>query len=297
MVNAKAKAKPKGAVWAPWRERNGRFSGFRAAILLAVCLPGIVTVLQYYGGAFPVRPITEIIHATGLWTIRLLMIALAVTPFRQAFRWPKLVAVRRMIGVAAFSYAVIHLTFYSADNMFNMSKVVSEIALRIYLTIGFATLLILGALAATSTDNALRRMGGPAWIRLHRWIYLAGVLALIHYFMQSKLNVSEPLAVAGLFVWMMLYRIIYWTTDGERAGSLPTLAGLGVVASLATGLGEAAYYHFVVHAPFQRILQAQVHFGPGIRPAWAVLGITMAIVIAAALRQWQRSRQAQLASA
>ncbi len=70
-------------------------------------------------------------------------------------------------------------------------------------------------------------MGGPAWIRLHRWIYLAGVLATIHYFMQSKLAVGEPLVVAGLFVWMMLYRVVLWTAGTERASGLPVIAGLG----------------------------------------------------------------------
>jgi sulfoxide reductase heme-binding subunit YedZ len=282
---------------APGRERNGSFSWFRAAILLAVCLPGIVTAIQYFAGFFPVRPITEIIHATGDWTIRLLMISLAVTPFRQSFRWPRLVTVRRMIGVAAFSYAALHVSFYAADNMFNLYKVVSEIALRIYLTIGFAALLILGALALTSTDGMVKRLGGRAWARLHRWIYVAGVLACIHYFMQSKINVSEPLVVAGLFLWMMAYRLVYWLAGSERAAALSTLAGLGVLATLATAFGEAAYYHFKSNAPFLRVLAADLNFHAGIRPAWVVLGITMTIVVVAAFRQWQRSRGTALASA
>ena len=284
-------------MWAPWRERNGSFSWFRATVLLAVCLPGLVTAIQYTAGFFPVRPITEIIHATGLWTIRLLMISLAVTPFRQSFRWARLVTVRRMIGVAAFSYVVLHLTFYAADNMFDLYKVVSEIALRIYLTIGFAAVLILGTLALTSTDGMVKRLGGKAWQRLHRWIYAAGLLACIHYFMQSKLNVSEPLVVAGLFLWMMAYRLVFWLSSSERAAALSTLAGLGGVASLATAFGEAAYYHFRTHAPFLRVLEADLNFHAGIRPAWVVLGVTMTIVVVAALRRWQRSRGAALASA
>jgi sulfoxide reductase heme-binding subunit YedZ len=290
-------AKRKNVPWQPWRERNGQFSWFRAGVLAAVCLPGIVTVIQYYAGYFPVRPLTEIIHATGLWTIRLLMIALAITPLRAALRWPRLVVVRRMVGVAAFTYAALHITFYAADNMFDLGKVVSEIALRIYLTIGFAALLILATLAATSTDSALRRMGGPAWIRLHRWVYLAGVLATVHYFMQSKLVVSEPLVVAGLFVWMMLTRLVLWTAGTERASALPVVAGLGVLAAAATGLGEAAYYHFVSHAPFERVLEADFHWRSGIRPAWVVLGIMMVVVLVTAFRQWRRTREAALASA
>jgi sulfoxide reductase heme-binding subunit YedZ len=181
--------------------------------------------------------------------------------------------------------------------MFDLYKVVSEIALRIYLTIGFAALLILGALALTSTDGMVKRLGGKAWARLHRWVYAAGVLAAVHYFMQSKLNVSEPLVVAGLLLWMMAYRLVLWCSSSERAASLSTLAGLGIFATLATGVGEAAYYHLRSNAPFLRVLQAEINFHAGIRPAWVVLGITTAIVIAAALRQWQRSRQGALASA
>jgi methionine sulfoxide reductase heme-binding subunit len=279
---------------APWRERNGSFSWFRAGILLAVCLPAIVTAIQYFAGAFPVRPITEIIHATGLWTIRLLMISLAVTPFRQSFRWARLVTVRRMIGVAAFSYAVLHLGFYAADNMFDLYKVASEIALRIYLTIGFAALLILGALALTSTDGMVKRLGGRAWQRLHRWVYLAGLLAVVHYFMQSKINVSEPLVVAGLFLWMMGYRVVLWRAGSERAGALSKLAGLGVGAALVTGLGEAAYYHLRNNAAVLRVLEANLHL---VRPASVVLGIAVAVVAVAAVRRWQRARQGALASA
>jgi sulfoxide reductase heme-binding subunit YedZ len=143
----------------------------------------------------------------------------------------------------------------------------------------------------------VKRLGGKAWQRLHRWIYAAGVLACIHYFMQSKLNVSEPLVVAGLFLWLMGYRLVYWLGSSERAAALSTLAGLGVFATLATGLGEAAYYHFRTHAPFLRVLEADLNFHAGIRPAWVVLGIGTAIVLVAALRQWQRGRRAALASA
>jgi sulfoxide reductase heme-binding subunit YedZ len=143
----------------------------------------------------------------------------------------------------------------------------------------------------------VKRLGGKAWQRLHRWIYAAGLLAVVHYFMQTKLNVSEPLVVAGLFLWMMGYRLVLWLGSSERAGAPSTLAGLGILASLATAFGEATYYHFKTNAPFLRVLEADLNFQAGIRPAWVVLGITMAIVIVAALRHWQRSRQAALASA
>jgi sulfoxide reductase heme-binding subunit YedZ len=202
-----------------------------------------------------------------------------------------------MLGVAAFSYVVLHLVFYAADNMFDLGKVASEIALRIYLTIGFAAVLVLGALALTSTDGMVRRLGGKAWNRLHRWVYLAALLAAIHYFMQSKLNVSEPLVVAGIMVWLLGYRLVLWSRGPERAAALPALAGLGLLAALATGLGEAAYYHFRANAPFLKVLAADLTVKAGIRPAWVVFGILMAVVAVAALRQWRKARLAALAAA
>ena len=87
------------------------------------------------------RPVNEAIHQIGLWTIRWIFLALAVTPLRQILQWPRLIAVRRMIGVAAFVYAMIHFTLYTADQAFDVGKVASEIALRVYLTIGFTALL------------------------------------------------------------------------------------------------------------------------------------------------------------
>ena len=106
------------------------------------------------------RPFNEAIHQFGLWTIRLIFLALAVTPLRQILQWPRLILVRRMIGVAAFAYAITHLTLYTADQMFDLAKVASEIVHRIYLTIGFTAVLGLSALAATSTDGMIRRLGG-----------------------------------------------------------------------------------------------------------------------------------------
>jgi sulfoxide reductase heme-binding subunit YedZ len=285
------------APWALWRERNGSFSWLRALTLAAVCAPGIVTLVQYYAGAFPARPITEIIHATGLWTIRLLVISLAVTPFRQALRWPRLQTVRRMIGVAAFSYAVLHLVFYAADNMFDLGKVASEIVSRIYLVIGFSALLIMGALALTSTDAWVRRMGGRDWSRLHRWAYPAAALAAAHYFMQVKLNISEPLVVAGLLVWLLGYRIVLWTGSPERAASLPVMAGLAIAAALATALGEAVYYQILHPGAFLKVLQADLTLRAGIRPPWVVLGILTAVVLTAAFRRWRRSREAAAVAA
>jgi sulfoxide reductase heme-binding subunit YedZ len=116
--------------------------------------------------------------------------------------------VRRMIGVGAFAYAGAHILLYVADQMFDLRKVASEISLRLYLTIGFLALIGLAALAVTSTDNMVRRLGAKPWKKLHQAIYVIALLALIHFFQQTKADVWLPTFVAGLFTWTMEYRLL-----------------------------------------------------------------------------------------
>ena len=122
------------------------------------------------GDLNPARPVNEAIHSTGNYTIWLIVISLAVSPARRLFMAPKLINMRRTLGVAAFCYAVLHFTLYFVQEKFDLAKIASEIALRIYLTIGFVALLGLIALAATSTDAMIKRLG-PRWNTLHKIIY------------------------------------------------------------------------------------------------------------------------------
>ena len=210
----------------PWQNRGGSLSPLKLIVFLALFAPGLWTLFGLLHGSLGPRPLTEAIHQTGLWAVRLLLLSLAVSPLRRLLHWPRLVLVRRMIGVAAFAYALSHLTLYAWDQAFDLPHVASEILRRLYLTIGFATLLLLAALAATSTDGMIRRLGGRSWRNLHRLVYAIGVLALVHYFMQSKLNVAEPVAAAGLFLWLMSYRAAgALASRGRDAGLGPAPAG------------------------------------------------------------------------
>ena len=163
----------------------------------------------------------------------------------------------------------------------------SEILRRIYLTIGFTTLLLLSALAATSTDGMIKRLGGRNWRNLHRLVYAIGVLAQVHYFMQSKLNVSEPIAVAGLYLWLMSYRLL---GRFGREGALPAwgLLLLAVGAGLATALGEAAYYALATGFDPSRLLAADLRWPFLGRPCWVVLLAGLALAALALLRQQRR---------
>ncbi|HTQ34581.1 MAG TPA: ferric reductase-like transmembrane domain-containing protein, partial [Stellaceae bacterium] len=195
--------------------------------------------------------------------------------------WQRLILVRRMVGVAAFVYIMLHFTLYIADENFNLATVASEIVKRIYLTIGFAALCGLAALAATSTDNMVRRLGRK-WQTLHRLVYVICLLGLIHYSMQSKLDQWEPVIADGIFVWLMGYRVLAWKFAVRGRLPLGWIAALGVVATVLTGLGEALYFYLAFHAPLERVLAADLSLQTGVRPAVVVFGFSV-IVLAAGL--------------
>jgi sulfoxide reductase heme-binding subunit YedZ len=263
--------------------------------LLLVMLPGLVMLADLAQDALGAKPITEIIHRSGDWTIRLLFISLLITPLRQVLKAHKLASVRRIVGVSAFCYIVIHLAGYVTDEMFDIGKVASEIALRYYLTIGFVGLLGLAALAATSTDGMVRRLGGKRWKRLHRLAYPIGLIAVVHFFMQSKLDVTEPTVMAGLFIWLMLYRVSEEFIGRASVTSLWGLLALAVISALATAGGEWAYYALFTGIDPDLVLQANLTTMAGLRPAWVVLIITLLLPLAAALwrgaERWRRMRQ------
>ncbi len=268
----------------PWNDYGGRLSPLKLAVFGALFVPGLWVACAYGFGLLGARPLNEAIHQIGLWTIRLIFLALAVTPLRQILQWPRLILVRRMIGVGAFAYVLIHFSLYTASQAFDLAKVASEIVLRIYLTIGFTALLGLAALAATSTDGMVRRLGGRRWQHLHRLVYAIGVLAVIHFCFQSKLDRWQPTMMAGLLFWLLGYRLLVWGFGVRGHLGLPWLGALSLAAAAATGLGEAVYFRLAFHAPLMRVLQADFSLQTGVRPAVVVLAIGLAITAAGALR-------------
>jgi methionine sulfoxide reductase heme-binding subunit len=267
----------------PWHDYSGRLSPLKLAVFVALFLPATAVFAAYTAGLLGARPLNEAIHQIGLWTIRLIFLALAVTPLRQILQWPRLILVRRMIGVGAFAYVLLHFTLYAASQSFDLDKVASEIWSRIYLTIGFAALVGLAALAATSTDGMIRRLG-KRWQQLHRLVYAIAVLAVIHYCFQSKLDLWEPTIMAGLLGWLLGYRLLLWRF-GRRGRLAPGwVAALGVAAALGTALGEAAYFRLAFHADPLRVLGADLSLQTGVRPAVIVFALGAAITVAGVCR-------------
>jgi methionine sulfoxide reductase heme-binding subunit len=264
----------------PWRDRRGRFMPLKAAVLASLFIPGALYGFWLATGQLGGRPVMEVIHGTGLWAIRFLLISLAITPFARALDFPALLLVRRNVGVAAACYATTHLSLYVVDQNFKLLTVISEIALRFYLTIGFVTVLVLLALAVTSTDGWVKKLG-PNWKRLHRLAYPAGAVALLHFYIQSKLNVSEPVFVSGLFVWLMAWRAVpeRWRRRQDIGLTAALYSGLAVVSALATAGLEFTWYGLATKVNVWRVLYANETIDRGLRPAHWVLVVTVSLVV------------------
>src|SRR5215207_2546596 len=232
----------------PWHDYSGRTSPLKLAVFVALFVPALWVAVAFPMGWLGARPLIEAIHQFGLWTIRLIFIALAITPLRHILQWPRLIVVRRMVGVAAFAYAAAHLTLFAGDQAFDLAKIATEIAVRIYLTIGFVAVLGLAALAATSTDGMIKRIGALRWQRLHRLVYLIALLGVIHYCMQSKLELWEPTIMAGIYAWLMGYRLLARFIGVRGRLPLVWVGALGLAVAALTALGEAAYFRLAYGA-------------------------------------------------
>jgi len=267
----------------PWNDRAGRFAPLKATTLVLITLPALWLLYRTLFIGLGPRPLTEATHRLGDWTIYFLLITLAVTPARRLLEWSKLIQIRRILGLTALAYILGHFTLFIIDSKWNLLFVGKEIVLRIYLTIGFTAILGLVALGVTSTDGMLRRMGGVAWNRLHRIVYGIGGLALIHYYMQTKADVTQPVLMSGFFFWLMGYRIM--ARYGAKQGLVP-LALLSIAAALTTAVAEAAWYGFVRPGiGFTRVFVANLDFSFQIRPAWWVLMIGLAVTVVAETRR------------
>ena len=252
----------------PWLDRSGRLSTLKLAVFAALFAPAVWIAVQYDMGWLKSDTVKSLIHASGLWAIRILLVSLAITPLRRLGQWNKLIAVRRMLGVAVLFYVLGHFALYIVQQRFDLAHVASEIVLRLYLTIGFVALLGLAALGATSTDAMIRRVGAARWNRLHLLVYPIAILALVHFMLQTKLDVSQPLLLVGLFVLEMGWRLLQ---RFKRGDDVVALSALVVAAPLLTAAFEAAWYHLRNGIDVATVLSADLSFDDGIRPVWIVL--------------------------
>jgi sulfoxide reductase heme-binding subunit YedZ len=281
-------ATPVTPAWQLWRDRRGRISALRIATLLFLLLPLAKAVIEAGDIVHGARPLNEMIHRAGFWALVFLGVTLAVTPFRRIFRYGNLIDVRRMLGVGTFCYIAAHLALFFTDQSYDVGKFIHEITHRVYLIIGAIAWLGLATLAATSTDGMVRRLGGLRWRRLHQAIYAIALLALIHYFQQTKADVTVPTFAAGLFLWLIAYRVLAWWQDSSELSTL-SLFGLAIGVSVATFLGEAIGIAIAFHVSPMRVLGTIFDFDAGIRPGWQVLAAGLAVtVVDAVMSRWKQ---------
>jgi len=279
-----------------WHDRRQRFSALRAGTLVVLLAPLIALIYFTLTHDLGPRPRTEAIHEVGLWAIRFLILSLFITPLRRIGRYALLIDVRRMIGVATFLYIALHLVLYIADQLFDMSKVVSEIVLRYYLTIGFTAWLGLAVLASTSNDFMVRELGGIRWRKLHWLVYPTAVLGCIHYFLQSKLEVYEPTVLGGIFLWLMLYRVMHWSFPRQNEFPLWVIALSWFAVGAAVFLIEAIAFNIAFHVPVLRVLEFDFNFRAGIRPGWFVWGAGAIVTLIGLIRMKPSGGSLPLAS-
>jgi sulfoxide reductase heme-binding subunit YedZ len=252
----------------------------RQITLLGLCLPALYLAWRWWTDDLGPRPVTLATHVSGDWAVVFLLTSLALTPARSVFDWMPLMQIRRRIGVAAGLYALLHFFIYVADQKWNLLVVALEIIKRFYLTIGFVALLMLLALTLTSTDGWQRRLRRN-WKRLHWLIYPAAVLAVLHFFIQSKANVGEATVAAGLFTWLMMWRSMPEKLAKRFAG----LALLAVGATLAALVFEIGWYGLVNHVEPLRILRADIDPDLVPRPVHKVLLASLAAILLVALQR------------
>ena len=238
-------------------------------------------------GALPYKTLTK---ETGEFALRLLVLTLAISPLARLWHWPRLLKLRRIVGVTCAGYGFAHLAAFTTDKGVAIGVVGNEILARPYLTIGAIALTTLMILAGTSFDAAVRKLGSRRWRRLHRLAYLAGALALAHFAMQSKLG-GQAAILTGLFALLMFYRLLPARTSGSGS-----FAALCLVAALVTAGAEASYVGLTSGLSGWRVLEANLDFVVGPRPAGVVLGLGLGVATVAAVLDGLRAHRMRAVS-
>ena len=185
-----------------------RLTVIKAGLFAAALAPFTALVVAGFTGGLGANPVEAITHTTGEWTLRLLLATLAVTPLRHLTGRVWLTRLRRMLGLFAFFYLMLHFATYALlDASLDLAYIVEDVADRLYITAGFTAFLMLVPLAATSTNAMVRRLGPLWWRRLHRLVYAAGICGVVHYLWLVKADLREPLVYAGILTVLLAARL------------------------------------------------------------------------------------------
>jgi sulfoxide reductase heme-binding subunit YedZ len=188
------------------------------------------------------NPIEYITHQTGDWTLIFIVITLAVTPARKLLRLPELIRYRRMLGLFAFFYGLLHFgTWIGLDKFFDWAEMLADVRKRTFITAGFTAFVLMIPLALTSTAGWIRRLGGKRWLALHRLIYVTAIAGVVHYYWLVKSDVRKPLFYAALVASLLALRVGFWlaarrrTAAAKAAPPRPPSVGIGRAGERVTG--------------------------------------------------------------
>jgi len=185
-------------------------------LVFALCLVPLALLIWWgFTDNLGANPIEKSNRFLGDWALRFLLIALAVTPLRILTNWAGAIRFRRMLGLFAFAYVVLHLTSYVVlDQFFDWSAIWKDIIKRWYITVGMTGVVLLLPLAITSTKGWIKRIGGKAWQKLHKLVYPAAILGVFHFYMMLKADFREPLLYAVIL--SILFGIRLYDANRKR---------------------------------------------------------------------------------
>jgi sulfoxide reductase heme-binding subunit YedZ len=189
-------------------------------ILCLTPLAGLAWI--FYTGRMTANPIEFLNRYLGEWALKLLLFTLIITPLRGVTGWAGVIRFRRLLGLFAFFYAILHfLSYIGIEQLFNWKDIWTDLIKRTYITVGLGALIILLILAATSTKNMTKRLGGKTWKWLHKWVYVAGLAGCLHFFMMRKGVQAEPLYYLIFLVLLLVYRWIVHIKKQRQRNYLP----------------------------------------------------------------------------
>ncbi len=194
-------------------------SGWTKALLSILCVAPFANLLwRGYRNDLTVNPIEFITHYTGDWMLRLLLITLAITPLRAILNQPQLIRFRRMLGLFAFFYGLLHLTTWIwLDKGFDVGEMWDDVVKRRFITSGMLGLLLMAPLAVTSTGWWVRRLGYKRWQKLHRLVYLSAIAGVVHYYWGVKSDIRLPMLYGAILALLLLYRAGAWVSKLSKS--------------------------------------------------------------------------------
>jgi sulfoxide reductase heme-binding subunit YedZ len=207
------------------KDRNWKIRWLlKPAVFTAALVPAIVLAFRIAHNDLGVNPVQALNLYTGDWTLRFLLITLAVTPLRRLTGWMPVMRLRRMLGLFAFFYATLHfLSWIWIGQQFDMHEIIKDVMKRPFITVGFTAFVMLLPLAATSTNAMMRRLGGRRWQSLHRLVYAIGIGGVIHYWWLVKSDITKP-AIYGFILAILLGLRLFWAWQWRVMRPLPTAA-------------------------------------------------------------------------